>query len=213
MGIFQNHLLKSFIMEVRFFHMSIFLIRHAESEANINGKTLSHASIALSEFGHKQAQALCSKLPEIEHVIVSQYVRTHQTAAPLLEKYHLTFEIDKHLHEFSYLSERKCANTNMDDLKAWVTAYWEKMDYQYKDADDAESFEDLYVRVQAFHKKLKALTENYAQKNLVVFSHGQFLQLLMMQLQQPQPLSKELMQQFRYNLVNQPIRNTEFFTY
>ncbi|MEB7639587.1 histidine phosphatase family protein [Acinetobacter pittii] len=193
--------------------MSISLIRHAESEANINGTTLSHASIALSEFGHKQAQALCSKLPKIDHVIVSRYLRTHQTAAPLLEKYNLTLEIDEHVHEFSYLSERKCANTNMDDRKAWVNRYWEKMDYQHRDAGDAESFEDLYIRVQTFHEKLKALTENYVQKNLAVFSHGQFLQLLMMQLQQPQPLSKELMQQFRYNLVNQPIRNTEFFTY
>ncbi|HCA5310626.1 TPA: histidine phosphatase family protein [Acinetobacter baumannii] len=193
--------------------MSIFLIRHAESEANINGKTLSHASIALSKHGHKQAQALCSKLPEIDHVIVSQYLRTHQTAAPLLEKYNLSFEVDEHLHEFSYLSERKCANTNMDDRKAWVNAYWEKMDYQHKDADDAESFEDLYMRVQAFHKKLKVLNENYVQKNLAVFSHGQFLQLLMMQIQQPQPISKDLMQQFRYNLVYQPIRNTQVFTY
>ncbi|EPF6421021.1 TPA: histidine phosphatase family protein [Acinetobacter baumannii] len=193
--------------------MSIFLIRHAESEANINGKTLSHASIALSKHGHKQAQALCSKLPEIDHVIVSQYLRTHQTAAPLLEKYNLSFEVDEHLHEFSYLSERKCANTNMDDRKAWVNAYWEKMDYQYKDADDAESFEDLYMRVQAFHEKLKVLNENYVQKNLAVFSHGQFLQLLMMQIQQPQPISKDLMQQFRYNLVYQPIRNTQVFTY
>lgn len=194
-------------------NMSIFLIRHAESEANINGKTLSHASIALSEHGHKQAQALCLKLPEIDHVIVSQYLRTHQTAAPLLEKYNLNFEVDEHLHEFSYLSERKCANTNMDDRKAWVNAYWEKMDYQHKDADDAESFEDLYMRVQAFYEKLKILAENYVQKNLAVFSHGQFLQLLMMQIQQPQPISKDLMQQFRYNLVYQPIRNTQFFTY
>ncbi|MDC4563348.1 histidine phosphatase family protein [Acinetobacter baumannii] len=193
--------------------MSIFLIRHAESEANINGKTLLHASIALSENGHKQAQALCLKLPEIDHVIVSQYLRTHQTAAPLLEKYDLSFEVDEHLHEFSYLSERKCANTNMDDRKAWIKAYWEKMDYQYKDADDAESFEDLYMRVQAFHEKLKALSDNYVQKNLAMFSHGQFLQLLMMQIQQPQPLSKDLMQQFRYNLVYQPIRNTQVFTY
>lgn len=193
--------------------MSIFLIRHAESEANINGKTLSHALITLSEHGHKQAQALCSQLPKIDHVIVSRYLRTHQTAAPLLEKYNLTLEIDEHVHEFSYLSERKCANTNMDDRKAWVNTYWEKMDYQHRDADDAESFEDLYVRVQAFHEKLKALTENYVQKNLAVFSHGQFLQLLMMQIQQPQPLSKELMRQFRFNLINQPIGNTQIFTY
>ena len=87
------------------------------------------------------------------------------------------------------------------------------MDCQHKDADDAESFEDLYLRVQAFHEKLKALAENYAEKNLAVFSHGQFLQLLMMQIQQPRLLSKELMQQFRSDLVQKPIRNTEVFTY
>jgi broad specificity phosphatase PhoE len=193
--------------------MAIFLVRHAESEANINGKTLSHASIALSEHGHKQAQDLCSKLPRIDHVIVSQYLRTQQTAAPILEKYNLTFEVDEHLHEFSYLSERKCANTNLNDRKAWVNAYWEKMDCQHRDADDAESFEDLYLRVQAFHEKLKALAVNYAEKNLAVFSHGQFLQLLIMHIQQPRPLTKELMQQFRADLVRQPIRNTEVFTY
>lgn len=193
--------------------MAIFLIRHAESEANINGKTLSHASIALSEHGHKQAQDLCSKLPRIDHVIVSQYLRTQQTAAPILERYNLTFEVDEHLHEFSYLSERKCANTNLNDRKAWVNAYWEKMDCQHRDADDAESFEDLYLRVQAFQEKLKILTPRYVEKNLAVFSHGQFLQLLIMQIQQPRPLTKELMQQFRSDLVRQPIRNTGVFTY
>jgi broad specificity phosphatase PhoE len=87
------------------------------------------------------------------------------------------------------------------------------MDCQHKDADDAESFEDLYLRVKAFHEKLKALADNYAEKNLAVFSHGQFLQLMIMQIQQPRLLSKELMQQFRSDLVQQPIRNTEVFTY
>ncbi|MEK5794699.1 histidine phosphatase family protein, partial [Acinetobacter nosocomialis] len=52
------------------------------------------------------------------------------------------------------------------------------------------------------HNYLKALTENYVQKNLAMFSHGQFLQLLMMQIKQPKPLSKELMRQFRFNLIN-----------
>ena len=193
--------------------MAIFLVRHAESEANINGKTLSHASIALSEHGHRQAQDLCSKLPVIDHVIVSKYLRTQQTAAPILEKYGLSLEIDEHLHEFSYLSERKCANTNLNDRKAWVNAYWERMDYQHRDADDAESFEDLYLRVKAFHDKLKIVAEDYAVKHLAVFSHGQFLQLLIMQIQQPSPLTKELMQQFRSDLVCQPIKNTEFFIF
>jgi broad specificity phosphatase PhoE len=124
-----------------------------------------------------------------------------------------SLEVDEHLHEFSYLSERKCANTNLNDRKAWVNAYWEKMDYQHRDADDAESFENLYLRVQAFQEKLKILTPHYVKKNLAVFSHGQFLQLLIMQIQQPRSLTKELMQQFRSDLVRQPIRNTEVFTY
>ena len=193
--------------------MAIFLVRHAESEANINGKTLSHASIALSEHGHRQAQDLCSKLPVIDHVIVSKYLRTQQTAAPILEKSCLSLEVDEHLHEFSYLSERKCANTNLNDRKAWVNAYWERMDYQHRDADDAESFEDFYLRVQVFQEKLKILAPRYVEKNLAVFSHGQFLQLLIMQIQQPRLLTKELMQQFRSALMYQPIRNSEFFIY
>ena len=47
----------------------------------------------------------------------------------------------------------------------------------------------------------------------MVFSHGQFLQLFKMLQENPQPISTELMQQFRQNMLNQPIKNTEFFTY
>jgi len=130
-----------------------------------------------------------------------------------LEKYGLSLEVDEYLHEFSYLSERKCANTTLNYRKAWVNAYWDKMDYQHRDADDAESFEDLYLRVKAFQEKLKILAPHYVEKNLAVFSHGQFLQLLIMQVQQPRLLTKELMQQFRSELLRQPIKNTEVFNF
>ncbi|MCH7337413.1 histidine phosphatase family protein [Acinetobacter sp. NIPH 2699] len=193
--------------------MSIFLIRHAESEANINGRALSHASIALSTNGRMQAERLCTELPKIDHVIISKYLRTYQTAEPLLQKYKITSEIDQNLHEFSYLSERKCANTNLDDRKTWVDAYWAKMDCHYRDADDAESFADLYFRVQQFHEKIQRLASHYVEKNLVIFSHGQFLQLLLTLIQQPQSLSRELMQNFRSDLIHRPIKNTEIFLF
>ena len=86
--------------------MSIYLIRHAQSEANINGRTRSHAAIVLSEQGKQQAEQLCEVLPTIDHVIISKYQRTYQTAQPILHKYHITAEVDHNLHEFSYLSER-----------------------------------------------------------------------------------------------------------
>ncbi|ENU28934.1 hypothetical protein F991_03058 [Acinetobacter sp. CIP-A165] len=193
--------------------MSIFLIRHAESEANINGRTLSHASISLSENGKRQAEKLCAALPRIDHVIISKYQRTYQTAEPILQKYQLIPEINESLHEFSYLSERKCANTNLGDRKLWVNAYWERMDCHFRDADDAESFEDLYIRVQNFHEQIKQLADDYIEKNLVVLSHGQFLQLLMTLIKRPQPLSRELMRNFRADLINYPIKNTQIFLF
>lgn len=193
--------------------MSIFLIRHAESEANINGRTLSHASIALSENGKQQAKQLCVSLSQIDYVIISKYLRTYQTAEPILQKYRITAEIDGNIDEFSYLSERKCANTNLDDRKEWVKAYWEKMDCDYRDDDDAESFTDLYIRVQLFHKKLRQLEKEYAEKNLVIFTHGQFLRLLLTLKDRPKPLSRELMQNFRLDLIQQPIPNTTIFLF
>ncbi|NNP67031.1 histidine phosphatase family protein [Acinetobacter sp. Ac_5812] len=193
--------------------MSIFLIRHAQSEANINGRALSHASISLSDHGKEQARQLCELLPKIDHVIVSKYLRTYQTAEPILQKYKLSAEIDENLHEFSYLSESKCFNTNLDDRKLWVNAYWERMDHDYREADDAESFADLHSRVQLFHKKLRQLEREYAEKNLVIFTHGQFLQLLLTLMDRPQPLSRELMQSFRSDLIHRPIQNTAIFLF
>mgnify|MGYP000034077017 CR=1 FL=1 len=72
---------------------------------------------------------------------------------------------------------------------------------------------NIRLRVQVFQEKLKILAPRYVEKNLAVFSHGQFLQLLIMQIQQPRLLTKELMQQFRSALMYQPIRNSEFFIY
>ncbi|RXS99525.1 histidine phosphatase family protein [Acinetobacter junii] len=193
--------------------MSIFLIRHAESIANINHRSDCHASIELSESGKQQAQRLCEELPAIDHIIISKYLRTYQTAEPILQKYELEAEIDPNIHEFSYLSERKCANTNLDERKEWVRAYWEKMDCYYRDAEDAESFADLYTRVQQFYQQINCSTNQYVERNLVVFSHGQFLQLLITLIKQPQSLSKSLMQNFRSDLIHNPIKNTEIFIF
>ena len=192
--------------------MAIFLIRHAQSEANIQLKTSSHAEIALSQLGHQQAENLCHQLPYIHHVMASQFLRAQQTAQPLLRTYHLELQIDEDIHEFSYLSEQKCANTNMQERKAWVDEYWQHADPDYKDGEDAESFTEFYTRVRHFHENLKHLILHYRRKNLAVISHGQFLMLLLMQMEQPQACSQQLMQEFRQNLLNQPIANAQIIT-
>lgn len=64
--------------------MSIYLIRHAQSLGNVNGKTESHASIPLTEFGHEQAQKLVDVLPPAKQIFISPFLRTRLTAEPIL---------------------------------------------------------------------------------------------------------------------------------
>ena len=87
--------------------MAIYLIRHAESVGNVNGRTSSHSSIELTEAGHEQAQKLATQLPFADHVYISSFLRTKQTAQPILERDQLDPEIFA-IEEFSYLSDLRC---------------------------------------------------------------------------------------------------------
>lgn len=192
--------------------MAIYLIRHAQSVGNVDGITQSHASIALTDLGHQQAQQLLDVLPQANHVIISPFLRTLQTAQPLLDRDQLTPEILP-IEEFSYLSDAKCKGTTLQQRKPWVDAYWQQLDLDYVDAPDAESFRHLYGRVQALFLLLNQEKSRYLNHNLMIFSHGQFLQLFKMLQQQHEPVSATLMQKFRQNMLHQPIKNTEFFNY
>ncbi|SDC15636.1 Histidine phosphatase superfamily (branch 1) [Acinetobacter boissieri] len=112
--------------------MAIFLIRHAQSEANIDERTQSHADIVLTELEWQQAQALVDRLPCIQQLMISKYICTSQTAQGIVQRDDVSPEINSYIHEFSYLSAKKCENTNMQDRKTCVDAYWHRMDYDYR---------------------------------------------------------------------------------
>lgn len=62
---------------------SIYFIRHGESVANAGGVTMRHDLIPLSEIGLAQAQTIPDKLQiEPSLILVSNFIRTHQTAKP-----------------------------------------------------------------------------------------------------------------------------------
>ena len=66
----------------------ILLIRHAESCANVGLKTSTPAEIPLTENGHEQARELAERIIEVPEIIItSPFIRTLQTAEPLLKKF------------------------------------------------------------------------------------------------------------------------------
>ena len=83
---------------------TLYLIRHAQSEANAGGISKLERDIALSPLGREQAQALVAQLPASKHVYTSELRRTHETAAPYCRAHGITPQALPLLNEFSCLA-------------------------------------------------------------------------------------------------------------
>ena len=82
----------------------IYLVRHAESHANVEGRfSCRPPGPGLTPRGRSQAQAVCRRLLDLGHtpgrVLVSPMLRARETAAPLAAELGLVPEIDGDLRE------------------------------------------------------------------------------------------------------------------
>lgn len=198
---------------------NIYLVRHAQSQSNAELKLTVNQDIALTETGHKQAQALADWLlhtvEKIDSVFVSTYQRTHATALPLLDQIHLSPVVWADLHEFNYLNFARIQDCSFSQVRAIATDYWQT--YTPTDVDgaqlsvpkswQAESFSDFVQRVQRTVQRLHALPEG----NYVVYTHGMWLcMLIWLSLGYPTKNNAD-MQRFRqFELLTRP-KNCEVF--
>lgn len=142
---------------------------------NAGHKTAGTQSNPITEKGQKQAGNLAHHLnrrsivPEL--VIHSKYVRTQQTMGPYAgNRKGLPVE-EWDVHEFTYLSAAKYANTSEQQRLAPREEYWNMLDPDYRDGGNAESYNDLIVRVERMVRRLLQSPHN----KIFVFSHGQFI--------------------------------------
>jgi probable phosphoglycerate mutase len=150
----------------------VWLIRHAESTANAGAATYSPEVIPLTDKGLEQAQAVVtqtSRSPDL--IVVSPFLRSKQTAAPLIARYSNVPVEEWNIQEFTYLAPARCHNTTVTERKPLVEAYWARNDPQYRDGPGAESFADLMSRAQATVAQVKKPDDTF----VVVISHGQFM--------------------------------------
>ena len=153
----------------------IILIRHAESESNVGGVFEHTHTIKITENGKQQANELAEILDKPDKIIVSKYIRTIETAEPLINKFP---ETEVHLwmdtHEFHYIDRVKYRNITTEQRDEMSKEYWRKQDPLYRDAENVESFADLVNRVNNVAIKLKKIPDglNY------IFSHGLFMRVL-----------------------------------
>ncbi|MBB5037786.1 histidine phosphatase family protein [Prosthecobacter dejongeii] len=148
------------------------LIRHGESIANSGGVSKTPACIPLSKRGEDQALALVAQfLRPPDLIVVSPYIRTHQTAAPLCARFPAVPVETWPVHEFTYLNEVQYANTTEDQRTPGARAYWQRRDPSHCEGAGAESFASFMARVDDLIERLTTRHE----RHICIFTHSFFI--------------------------------------
>jgi len=178
---------------------TVWFVRHAQSLANADknyrADDFSVPTVPLTPEGLKQAQEVAGMFDEKpDLVITSSYLRTKQTAKPLIEKYPGISCLEWSIHEFTYLSLGRCFNTTFAERKPLREEYWDRNDPFYNDGEGAESFNDFMSRVRNTIEALKIRKEKF----IVLFSHEYTISAVKYLLEkQPKEITPKEMHEFR----------------
>ena len=186
----------------------VWFIRHAESEANAGLPTADPGLIALTPKGHEQAEILAGIINVVPDLVVcSPYLRTQQTARPLLKKYPQVQKLVWPIHEFDFLSPKACINTTVDQRRPWVKSYWDACQPDYVHGEGAESFNSFQNRVISCIKLLEQRDEAF----IMVFAHGHVMRVIWQYFTTGEYLDPVVMTVFRDQMTLLPVHNTAVF--
>jgi len=159
----------------------IILIRHGESMANAGERTRTPSGIPLSPLGREQARDLEHAALDPELIVVSAYLRTQETAAPLCQRLSDVPVETWPVHEFTYLAPEHYINTTEQDRHAPVARYWERADPQHRDGPGAETFAEFIARVDAILERLRSMDD----PQVCIFTHSFFILALLWRQMRP----------------------------
>lgn len=154
----------------------IYFVRHGETEGNA-GKFFQFHDTLLTAKGHADAIKTGERLShlKVDVILASPFTRAQQTAEHIHEMIGVPIETVKALHEQmqSFLIRGKL----WDSPEGVLYHNARKNNYfaaEWPDRDGAENHADALVRIAA----AVTLLENHPSDNIVVVSHGQFLNQL-----------------------------------
>jgi len=157
--------------------MRLFLIRHAQTDANKLG-ILQGASMDtdINEEGEKQAQAFYQMYKSVPFDIIytSHLKRTAQTVKNF-SNHNIKIEPSKHLGE---LNSGKFEGQNLN--KGFDASYWKIVDEWLKGNKEArfeggESFSEMYNRIQVVSDEIQSSNYN----NVLICTHGRTMRTIL----------------------------------
>lgn len=173
--------------------VQIWWIRHGESDSNAGARTASAAAPVLTERGWQQARALLQALDRAPDLVVtSPFIRTQQSAQPLLERFPGVRQEEWPIQEFTELSFANRNHTSGLERLPLLEEYWSRLDPDYLDGEGAETFRNLMARVEETVGRMRRL-EGFT----LLFGHGLFMRaLLWWLLAQPERIDGAAMRRY-----------------
>jgi broad specificity phosphatase PhoE len=183
----------------------IYLVRHAQSQANAGGMTLENPIVPLTELGELQARAIAPLLPATSVAIWSSpFKRTLDTAAPYCARMDRTAATHDDLREFETVDTVQLRGSPSEERESVVAGYWLKSDPDHRAGPGAETFREFHGRVaRARHQFLPALPDG-----TIVFAHGRWMALLFWQMWGFTSVDRVSMTLFRRFQLGFPTPNT-----
>ena len=151
---------------------SCYLVRHGETEWNLQGRIQGHIDVPLCPLGRKKVQAQAKSLAGLTFAAVyaSDLSRTVETAQILVGDRGTSVQIDQDLREFSY---GKWEGLTIEEVEARdqdaFAQRFRQPDVEFA-APGGESAIQLLRRVRRFY--VKAASVHGPEENLLVVAHG-----------------------------------------
>jgi broad specificity phosphatase PhoE len=149
--------------------VTIHLVRHGETDWNVEGRLQGWTDIPLNATGIEQARAAATVLAgrAIGSVISSDLSRARDTAAMIAAAVGVELVIDPALRERNYGVAEGRLNSELDaELDGGLDAHWADPDFAFA---GGESRRDAYLRLATFFAEL--LSSPPSQETVIV-SHG-----------------------------------------
>ena len=155
----------------------ITFIRHGESAANAGGISQPNANIPLTERGIQQAQMIADQWQDSpSQVYVSEFIRTKQTAQPLLDKYHLQPITLAGLNEFNTFGYEIVAGMTGAERTPLTLKYWKEADPDARYGESGQTYREFCQQVADFIPILCSLEEQS-----IIYGHGMWIRQLIWQ--------------------------------
>lgn len=167
--------------------MKLWLVRHGQTQANVDGLYSGFCETPLTELGIHQAEAVADMLSQVafSRVLCSERIRAQHTMQMILRQREIPVVTDPRLNEMNFGDWEMRHHRDLQRLDAENYAAW-CSDWQHVIPKNGEGFQLFSRRVSEFCASLSSFPE---EEKMLIVSHQGVLSLLIATLLKMPPAS------------------------